>query len=46
MICTIDYLCDPHFQLNHEDEDPDEEEMGVAETYAEYWPAKCELPKP
>lgn len=30
------------FQLNHEEEDPDEEEMGVAETYAEYWPAKRE----
>lgn len=30
-------------QLNHEEEDPDEEAMGVAETYAEYWPAKCEL---
>lgn len=29
------------FQLNQEEEDPDDEEMGVAETYAEYWPSKC-----
>lgn len=26
-----------------EDEDADDEEMGVAETYADYWPAKCKL---
>lgn len=25
-----------------EEEDAEDEEMGVAETYAEYWPAKCE----
>lgn len=24
-----------------EDEEPDDDEMGVAETYADYWPAKC-----
>lgn len=35
-------LCPPFpFQINHEEEEPDDEEMGVAETYAEYWPAKC-----
>lgn len=26
-----------------EEEEVDYEEMGVAETYAEYWPAKCKL---
>lgn len=25
-----------------EEDEADYEEMGVAETYAEYWPAKCE----
>lgn len=30
-------------QLNQiEEEEQDDEEMGVAETYADYWPAKCE----
>lgn len=24
-----------------EDEEGDDEEMGVAETYADYWPSKC-----
>lgn len=24
-----------------EDEEAEDEEMGVAETYADYWPAKC-----
>ena len=24
-----------------EEEEGDDEEMGVAETYADYWPAKC-----
>lgn len=24
-----------------EEEEADDEEMGVAETYADYWPAKC-----
>lgn len=24
-----------------EEDDGDDEEMGVAETYADYWPAKC-----
>lgn len=24
-----------------EEEEHDDEEMGVAETYADYWPAKC-----
>lgn len=24
-----------------EEEEAEDEEMGVAETYAEYWPAKC-----
>lgn len=28
-------------QQQQEDDDVDYEEMGVAETYAEYWPAKC-----
>lgn len=28
------------FQQMEEDEG-DDEEMGVAETYADYWPAKC-----
>lgn len=30
-------------QINQvpEEEEAEEEEMGVAETYAEYWPAKC-----
>lgn len=32
------------FQMNQIDEDEaDDEEMGVAETYADYWPSKCEL---
>lgn len=31
-------------QLNQiEEEEQDDEEMGVAETYADYWPAKCEI---
>ena len=30
------------FQANQmEEEEGDDEEMGVAETYADYWPAKC-----
>lgn len=24
-----------------EEEEAEDEEMGVAETYADYWPAKC-----
>ena len=24
-----------------EEDEGDDEEMGVAETYADYWPAKC-----
>jgi hypothetical protein len=29
-------------QLNQmEEEEAEDEEMGVAETYADYWPAKC-----
>jgi hypothetical protein len=24
-----------------EEDENDDEEMGVAETYADYWPAKC-----
>lgn len=32
------------FQLNQIDEDEaDDEEMGVAETYADYWPSKREF---
>lgn len=26
-----------------EEEEGDDEEMGVAETYADYWPAKCKF---
>lgn len=28
-------------QMPQEDEEGEDEEMGVAETYADYWPAKC-----
>lgn len=28
-------------QMPQEEEEHDDEEMGVAETYADYWPAKC-----
>lgn len=28
-----------------EEEEHDDEEMGVAETYADYWPAKCKFMK-
>lgn len=32
------------FKANQmEEEEGDDEEMGVAETYADYWPAKREL---
>lgn len=27
-----------------EEEEAEDEEMGVAETYADYWPAKCNKP--
>jgi hypothetical protein len=26
-----------------EEEEAEDEEMGVAETYADYWPAKCKF---
>lgn len=26
-----------------EEDEHDDEEMGVAETYADYWPSKCKL---
>lgn len=26
-----------------EEEEAEDEEMGVAETYADYWPAKCKI---
>lgn len=30
------------FQVNQmEEEEGEDEEMGVAETYADYWPSKC-----
>lgn len=29
-----------------EEDEGDDEEMGVAETYADYWPAKCKLFEP
>lgn len=28
-------------QQQHEEDEHDDEEMGVAETYADYWPSKC-----
>lgn len=28
--------------MQMDEEEGDDEEMGVAETYADYWPAKCE----
>ena len=30
--------------MQTEEDEVDYEEMGVAETYAEYWPAKCRFP--
>lgn len=29
--------------MTGEEEDGDDEEMGVAETYADYWPSKCKF---
>lgn len=34
------FFCHFVFQIQPEEEEHDDEEMGVAETYADYWPAK------
>jgi hypothetical protein len=40
LISFIQYCC--VFQANQiEEEEGEDEEMGVAETYADYWPSKC-----
>lgn len=41
----INFLQHGQIPVHHDDDEGDDEEMGVAETYADYWPAKLKIGK-
>lgn len=40
---TIESILTIQQMQPQEEDEHDDEEMGVAETYADYWPSKCNL---